>query len=231
MIGIPPDPIFMYSANEIPQAKRLIPPNPAAQPGCPDNPQQVGIRMATPAYVMPNFGEVLQALGLRAIGFGFASMYGLGMDALGPHPAIKDLPELDRDYSLASVQWICDRPNASVIEADGVKTCRWPPQVPEPATAYIVDPSRYSTPAGDPFRIDCGRDAFGRGMGPCDKASYPTTLGLRIGYSFRPATSIFSAHLIDRVISFDRQVRAALAAAVIPNYPWRNLPSSKSSEK
>ena len=223
VLAINPDPSFVDgTAIELEKSRRLMPPDSTDELGCPDNPNQVLIKLSLKS-IFPTSSTVSQALGVGLSGFGLAPMHGVGVSALDGKPIIPDRPSPFRDDP-GITDGICKRPDASVTEEDGIETCRWPSYYLEPGTAFVVDPKIYPTPAGDPFRMTCGVQAYDRRMTPCHVASYATATGLAIGYDFFPLVSIRTPDLIKRVINFDYQIRNALSAAVINNYSWRTTP-------
>ncbi len=223
VVAIDPDPAFVAGAAiELDKSRRLTPPDPNDQLGCPDNPNQVLISFPLQA-IFSNLPEVARALGIGLRGFGLVPMHGIGLGALNGKPIIPEQPSTYRDNP-RSTDDLCNRPGASVTKDAGIETCRWPSDWREPGTAYVVDPAVYSTPAGDPFRVRCGLQAYDGRLTPCYVGTYATKTGLAIGYQFFPDVPIRTSDFIQRIITFDHQIRDCLNAAVISNYPWRTQP-------
>jgi hypothetical protein len=84
--------------------------------------------------------------------------------------------------------------------------------------SYIAPADIYETPLGGQFVVNCDPGLFTDGIGYCDVA-YLIAPGLGVTYRFQPYLGP-SAIPIDRIIEFDKGLRAAIEASLVKEYSW-----------
>jgi hypothetical protein len=235
IFAILPDPAFLAGASYLGPKCLLIPPNPNDPLGCPGNPNQLSLTFPIKA-VLPNLAEVQKKDGIEGRRLGLFSMRGCGVEAL--KAANSEIPQVYRDHPYLS-KATCALPGVTITFEKGAEICRWglaggllwPKTMgtrPDPiATSFNAYPPRYSTPLGYPFRVHCGV----KYMGPCTVLLEAAPNGLVMGYEFFPALSLFTPDYLDRIIDYDRQLWAAVNAAIVPDYPWPQRVGVNSEKK
>ena len=81
-------------------------------------------------------------------------------------------------------------------------------------TSYVSDPKSYGTPLQRPFVINCGERMLSSPLGDC-RVTYTLRPGLGLGYKLRPSKTVPEALTINRILEFDRNIRAAILADIV----------------
>ena len=85
--------------------------------------------------------------------------------------------------------------------------------------SYRARPDVYAAPLGKPFVFDCGPLLLENTISDCNVA-YAMARGLGVGYRFQPYLG--KHHIpIDRVIEYDRGLRAAIESTIVKDYSWK----------
>jgi hypothetical protein len=84
------------------------------------------------------------------------------------------------------------------------------------ATSYQA--KVYAAPLGKPFVINCDAMLFSDHMGSC-RVGYVLKPGLGVSYKFQPYRGR-SAIPIERIVDFDRSLRALIENELVKDYPW-----------
>jgi hypothetical protein len=204
----------------------LVPPDPTDPQGCPGNPLQSW----SYAFVYAPHG--IEADGSASSG-GDApradrlTLYRTSRDSLAPGP---DDPEWAwADALLMSWNTFCE---AAAVREDlpsGLTACRiklhWPTDPAAEArqenwgASYRARADVYVTPLGRPFVVECGPLLLEHPLSQCD-VGYTIMPGLGIGYSFQPYLGRHPIP-IERIIDFDRGLRAAIERTVVKDYGWK----------
>lgn len=209
-------------------------PDPAEPVGCPDNPNQLMIRGFMYRHQAPQEAQfgVDPASTLRV---NFVTLMRVGQVGTPSWPGMQWNGE---DVNLQVARSACTRASVREQLANGLEACRVKQSRPNVriedwAASYIARPDIYQSPLGNPFSIYCGPNLFTGFIGDC-KVSYVLLPGLGITYRFQPYGN--SPHLpIERVIEFDRGLRAALESALVRDYKWpeqhHNVETPRSTKK
>lgn len=119
-----------------------------------------------------------------------------------------------------------DECSGSTVQEDlpnGLVACRIRPTDPKVPQAdwrasYIAKKDVYTTPLGKPFVVICGPGLFSGPIGHCDVA-YELNSDIGVTYNFAPYHAA-NPITFDKIIAFDKSLRAAIEAAVVKDYPW-----------
>jgi hypothetical protein len=144
-------------------------------------------------------------------------------------PAPDDPEWSGADYMLMHWDTVCKAAAEREELSNGLNVCRiklhWPADPAVEArhenwgASYRARPDVYTTPLGRPFIVDCGPLLFENMISQCDVA-YTIMPGLGVSYRFQP---YLGQHRIpiDRIIEFDRGLRAAIESLLVKDYQWR----------
>jgi len=134
----------------------------------------------------------------------------------------------DREHSEWSgesaglAQLVCAQATARETLPNGLTACRAGAagtRVEDWGASYISDPSRYATPLGRRFIVDCGPGLYsGPPISQCQVA-YAIKPDLAVEYLFQPYVGP-SPIPIDHIIEFDRKIRAQIEAATVKDFVW-----------
>jgi hypothetical protein len=201
----------------------LVPPDPTGPEGCPGNPLQSW-----------SYEFVYAARGIDADGrtpFSNSprtdrlTLYRT-RDRATPAP---DDPEWSAaDSMLRTWDTMCKAAAVREELSNGLTACRiklhWPGDPAVEArqenwgATYRARPDVCTTPLGRPFIIRCGPLLFEITISHCDVA-YTIMPGLGVGYRFQPYLGPGRIP-IDRIIKFDRGLRAAIESRLVKDYEW-----------
>ncbi|HEY1503230.1 MAG TPA: hypothetical protein VGF92_02965 [Stellaceae bacterium] len=187
--------------------KRLAPPDPLGQEGCPNNPMQL-LNYTYFAYGIPspNKGKLWMAERLKLI----------SDDPQTSTPWAWELSEEVRAKSTCARAAIHER------IANGMDACRIRPKqdaaVEDWAADYVAPLDLYMTPTGRQFVVECDPAIRRTGVAWCN-VGYRLRPGLNITYAFEPYHGLGPIP-IDAIIAFDHALRNEIEGLAIKQYPW-----------
>jgi hypothetical protein len=198
---------------------RYAPPDPSEPEGCPLNPQQ--LESYAFLYAMDNAAAAESGIKQeRRYRADLLQLIRMGNDEPGRSPRLTSWP--GQQVRLDQARIMCA--NAAIHErlSNGMTACRVKPtpnlRIEDWGASYIAPADIYKTPLGEQFVVNCGPLLFSDRMGHCDVA-YVIAPGLGVTYRFQPYLGP-NAIPIDRIIEFDKGLRAAIRASLVKDYPW-----------
>jgi hypothetical protein len=215
--------IVVVEAQRNPRDNRIPPPDPGQPDGCPDNPRQLRgyafplastLTLAPDEKTSPN-----QTLGVQYLAL-FRTLDGDAVpsdgDPIWPGEVLQ-MTRAPMSCAQATVQE--DLPN-------GLHVCRVKPhfkdnhEADQRSWGGSYTANSYTTPPGRPFVINCSPLLLEAETFHCDVA-YVVAPGLGIAYKFQPylGKNIIP---IAKIIDFDKELRARISAAIVPNFSWKS---------
>jgi hypothetical protein len=204
----------------------LVPPDPTEPQGCPGNPLQSWSYafIYTPEGIGVGGGARPAGDAPRADRL---TLYRTLRNSPAPSP---DDPEWAwADALLMSWNTFCKAAAVREDFSNGLTACRiklhWPTDPAVEArqenwgVSYRARPDVYATPLGRPFVVECGPMLLEHPLSQCD-VGYTIMPGLGVGYSFQPYLGRHPIP-IERIIDFDRGLRAAIKGTVVKDYGWK----------
>lgn len=210
----------------------LKPPDPAEPIGCPGNPEQLTGYAFPYAYnaVVRNpdstFANAQLSVSLLQL---------IHFHANADPPSPDDTAWRSEQSQLGLAESLCRgdalrrHPSAgwSISQEElpsGFTACRLKhgdveKRIEDERTGYIARADIYKTPFDRPFIVNCRDQAYTIPTGDDCRVAYVLRAGLGIIYSFNPYHEP-RALPIDRVIEFDRGLRAAIVAALQDDFRW-----------
>jgi hypothetical protein len=202
----------------------IPPPDPSQLEGCLENPRQLdGYAILYAGFAALN-GEQPTSRGQSFGTLVFELIRTLRGDAV---PTDNDPPWPSEDEQALLPPLIC--PKATITEElpNGLTACRVKPHLPNEDVkdqrdwggTYVARSDVYTTPMNRQFIIFCDQLVFRSAVPRCSVA-YIVTPGLGLTYRFQPYVGPNIVPL-DRIIDFDKELRAAITAMTVKDYPWR----------
>jgi len=213
---------------QIAPAERLQPPDPSEPEGCPGNPQQLGSYAFAFFYDPP---EVTEDEPGQVHGWGTDLLQLYRTSATDTRRGAEWIGEAG---PIDLAQRICQTATSKEELPNGLQVCRknFDGKTSRPEdwrAAYIAKRDTYATPLGRTFVINCTDGIFSSPVGDCQVA-YSFTPDLGIAYRVRPYHGTRRVP-IDRIIEFDRGLRAQIEAALVANYPWPDRRDVQSTQE